>query len=466
VTMPFYRSDFAVVGRDLFSVMRFIGLLFFPPVLVSLITGEISFAPGFAIMGILVFLFCHFARKAFGRPKVTEFRHAMVTVVLVWVVTCALGAVPFFVYLGLPPLDALFESVSAWTTTGFTVITHASQSPMTLLFWRSFMQWIGGIGLVVAILTGVLSMGGSLYLAEARDERIKPNVINTVKTLWWIYILYTFIGVGLFMLAGMPFFDAMNHSMTAIATGGMSDRDASIGYYSSFAVELVAMFLMLAGSISFFSHYQLLRGSPAVFFRDVQIRMMACTAVVASALVVPWVSLREGIFHVVSAMTCTGFAISDLSTWHEFPLVILIVLMVMGGSSGSTAGALKMFRVGVLLRSLRWNLRKLLRPHVVLPRKFGDWKFGDEEVRAVLLFALLYVVLLGCGTLVLMAHGYGGTASLFETASAQGNVGLSMGIVNKDAPSIVKIALMGNMLAGRLEIWAVLVTIGVLFMRR
>ncbi len=464
--MPFYMSDLSVSVRDFFSVMRFIGLLFFVPVLVSVLSLELEFVPGFISIGIMVFLLSHFSMKLVGDSKETEFRHALVTVVMVWIATCLLGSLPFDYYLGMNMVDAVFESVSAWTTTGFTMIDHTSTVPVTLLFWRSFMQWIGGIGIVVAILTGVISMGGSLYLAEAREERIKPNVINTVKTLWWIYILYTVIGVVLFMYVGMPFFDAVNHSMTALATGGMSIKDASMGYYNNFMIELVAMFLMIAGSISFLSHYHLLKGDPAVFFRDVQFRIMIVVLAVASLLIIPWTSFRQGIFHAVSAMTCTGLATTDISTWPEFPILILIALMLMGGSSGSTAGALKMFRVGIIFKSLYWNLRKLVRPHLVISKKIGSLKLKDEDVSTILLFALIYIVFILIGTLVMVVSGYDGTQSLFEVTSAQGNVGLSMGLVNKDMNIIVKLMLMVNMIVGRLEIWAVLVTLGIMFIRR
>jgi trk system potassium uptake protein TrkH len=328
------------------------------------------------------------------------------------------------------------------------------------------MQWIGGIGLVVAVLAGVLRMGGSLYVAEAGEEKIKPNVINTFKALWWIYALYTVAGAALFVAAGMPPFDAVNHSMTAIATGGMSVKNASIGAYDSLGIELVAMLLMLIGSISFTSHHHLLRGRIRDFFRDTQLRIMLAVLFVAGLLVMPWTSLRHGIFQAISAMTCTGFGTADLAAWPGFPVFVLILLMLVGGSSGSTAGALKIFRVGILAKSFWWNLRGLITPHLVIPKKFGNWTLKERDIRPVLLFALLYASFIAGGTLVLASQGYPLASSLFEVASAQGNVGLSMGLAGTGMTFIGKSMIIINMLVGRLEIWAVLVSIGALFIRR
>jgi len=464
--MVLYRSDYNVILGNFFWVMMYLGLLFFIPVIVSLITLEFYFIPGFAAIGFIVMLTSYFMKRVFKQKIEGSLRHAMITVTLIWLSMSILGAIPFILYMDLPLIDAVFEAVSAWTTTGFTVIPDVEIVPMTILFWRSFMQWMGGIGLIMAVLTGMFSMGGSLYVAEAREDRLRPNIKNTAKNIWWIYLSYTIIGVILLSILGMPLFDAVNHSMTSLATGGMSVKNSSIGGYDNILIEIVIMFLMLLGSISFLSHYNLLRGKRRKFFKDIQLICMLVILLGACILMSPWIELRHSAFQAVSAITSTGFNTQDIVLWGPFPFIILIILMLIGGSSGSTASGIKVFRISMMIKSLYWSLRKILTPNIVLVKRFGSKKFHDEQIKSIMIFILLYLILILIGIGVLVSQGYPLMESTFDVVSAQGNTGLTMGLVNGEMVFIGKLTLIINMLAGRLEIWSILALIGVIFLRK
>ncbi|MCX6819228.1 MAG: TrkH family potassium uptake protein [Candidatus Aenigmarchaeota archaeon] len=409
----------------------------------------------------------YFISKHIKIEKTTEFRHALVVVALIWLIAALLSAIPFVFVLKMNFLDSFFEAMSAWTTTGLTVINNVEAVPFTLLFWRSFMQWVGGIGIVVAVLGGVFKLGSSMFFAEAREEKIKPNVINTIRTILWIYLFYTSFGFVLLVIFGMPVFDSINHVMTAISTGGMSVKNSSISYYNNIYIEMVLMFIMLCGSISFLSHFNLLKGNIRYFIRDLQLRSLVILLLIAFFVLMLFISpAREAAFQVISASSGTGFSTADLSAWNDFSKSVLILLMVVGGCAGSTAGGLKLIRVITLFKSAYWNLRMLMTPGVVINKKIGDKILKNQDIRVTLIFILLYIMFLLLGSFVFMGLGFSGTNSFFEVASAQGNVGLSTGITSASLHYLGKIMLIINMWVGRLEIWAIFIMISSIFIRR
>lgn len=461
----FFTSDFKIVIRDLATILRYIGFLFLVPIIVALIYSEYYLIHIFFITGALVSLGGYVLSKCFESDKVTTFKHALVTVALIWLIVPAISTIPLLM-LKIDFLNAFFETMSAWTGTGLTIITDVEIMPYALLFWRSFMQWIGGIGIVVAVLAGLFRPGGALFLAEGREEKIKPNIINTIKTIWWVYILYTCIGIALLALK-MPIFDSFNHAMTAIGTGGMSIKNLNIGYYNSFYVEAVCMLLMLLGGISFLSHYYLLKGKIKKFLFDVQFKSLIAVLTIASVVLLlsSFIPLRQILFHAVSALTCTGLGTTDIAGWGNIAKSILILLMIIGGSAGSTSGGLKILRVDIFIKSIYWHLRQLLTPDIIIQKKIGERILEDKHITGVLSFILLYIIFLALGTFILIGEGFPVINSFFEVASAQGNVGLSTGIT-QNATFLSKIALIGNMWIGRLEIWAVLTLIGAIFIRK
>jgi trk system potassium uptake protein TrkH len=358
-------------------------------------------------------------------------------------------------------LDAFFEAMSGWTTTGLTMISDVESMPKSLLFWRSFMQWLGGVGIIVLLLT-VLSTGRAslrLYQAEARKERIKPRLVSTARLIWWIYTVFTLLGIFLFFIAGMSEFDAVNHSMTALSTGGFSVKNNSLAAYSSLEIELIGVFLMLLGGINFLVHYRFLTGEKKFLFKDLQFRAIIVFLVISTLLItLSSLDFRASLFQSVSALTNAGLSTTNVSVLNDFSKSILTTLMIIGGSAGSTSGALKIIRVLIILKVIYWWIKQTLLPeHAVIRKQLGGVDLNQEAVHEATVFSLLYLLILALGALSLMFIGNDGVDSIFETAAAQGNVGLSSGIAGIDLHPLGKIVLIFNMWVGRLEIIPVLV---------
>jgi trk system potassium uptake protein TrkH len=364
--------------------------------------------------------------------------------------------------------------MSAWTGTGLTMMTNLEGYHHILLFCRAWMQWLGGIGIVLVALTVLIRPGvaaARLYRAEAMSERILPNLVNTSKVIFQIYLVLTLLGVYLYYINGMSPFDALTHSMTGLGTGGMSTHDLSIGYFNSTAIEAVTIFLMIMGAVNFTVHYRMFVSRHLKpFFDDIQVRYMFLFLVPAVGITAYSLyqagdgvgdSLRQSVFHSVSAITCTGFGIADIGRYPELGKLIIGILMVIGGGAGSTAGGIKLIRVTLMYESLKWTLQQAILPRgAVIRRKVGNYIFTDEDVQEVMSFTMTYIAFLLFGTIYTMIRmGTGFVDSFFEIASAQGNVGLSVGITSSAMPADMKVLLILHMWIGRLEIFSTLVFI-------
>ncbi len=406
--------------------------------------------------------------------------HALVIAASGWVLVALLGALPFHLMsvwttgAALPYADfgaAFFEAMSGFTSTGLTMATRPDLLPHSLQWWRSFTEWIGGVGVIVLMLTLIAGPGRAtmtLYLAEARTEKIHPSVVSTVRTIWWIFFLFTGGSILALWLAGMPVWEAINHGMTGIATGGFTLWPDSIGHYNSVAIEILLLVIMVAGSVSFAVHYRALRYGPGLYMRDVQTKWFLAFLGIGALLVsleallrAPLSSaLRHGTFQYFSAMTCTGFQSTASAYWSDTAKLMLAVGMVIGGAAGSTTGGIKVMRYVLLLKGVGWKLRKTLKPpDAIVPFRIGSKVFPEEEawrrLEEASTIAFLWLVFLLVGILalaVLVGHEYGLADVIFEVASAQGNVGLSTGITHPDMPTAAKLVLSFSMWVGRLEI--------------
>ncbi len=406
--------------------------------------------------------------------------HALVIAASGWVLVALLGALPFHLMsvwttgAALPYADfgaAFFEAMSGFTSTGLTMATRPDLLPHSLQWWRSFTEWIGGVGVIVLMLTLIAGPGRAtmtLYLAEARTEKIHPSVVSTVRTIWWIFFLFTGGSILALWLAGMPVWEAINHGMTGIATGGFTLWPDSIGHYNSVAIEILLLVIMVAGSVSFAVHYRALRYGPGLYMRDVQTKWFLAFLGIGALLVsleallrAPVSSaLRHGTFQYFSAMTCTGFQSTASAYWSDTAKLMLAVGMVIGGAAGSTTGGIKVMRYVLLLKGVGWKLRKTLKPpDAIVPFRIGSKVFPEEEawrrLEEASTIAFLWLVFLLVGILalaVLVGHEYGLADVIFEVASAQGNVGLSTGITHPDMPTAAKLVLSFSMWVGRLEI--------------
>jgi len=427
-------------------------------------------------------------RRVAFRPL--DGHRSMLLCALGWILISALGALPFWSGLNVSYLDAYFESVSGFTTAGITMLRGLDEMPCSILFWRALTQWVGGLGILTFFLVLVFTVGAahSLFSAESHkiiSKRPVPGLFRTLRILWTIYAGFTALSVILLAVQGMSLFDAVAHSMTALATGGFSSHDASIDFYrqqgyKNFAgIEATLTVMMLLGGMNFIVHYRLLSGSLRALWDNMEMRLWWCTIAGATLLVAVnhWMkfefgdfadTLRYSLFQVVSIITSTGFATRDISSdyFPAFAKQIFLVLMVVGGCVGSTAGGIKIMRIGVLFKMVKRQLLQVIHGRsVITPVIVDDAIVEQEELRRIGALFFAWVALL--------AFGGGVTALLSELApleaasgmfSALGNIGpcyISVEAMSQLHP-LVKITYILGMLAGRLEILPILM----LFCRR
>ncbi|UCG55415.1 MAG: TrkH family potassium uptake protein [Dehalococcoidia bacterium] len=396
---------------------------------------------------------------------------AFIVITLVWSLAIGFSALPFILSGFMGPIDALYESTSGWTTTGLSMMT-ASQAPYLFLFWRSIMQFIGGAGIAVIFLSSMVGITGSMvYQAEARSDRIVPNIKYTARIILKLYGGFFILGTVLYLVCGMGLFDAVNHAMCTLSTGGFSTKDASIGYWNSFSVEAVTIFLMLAGSINFSNHYHLFTLKIKEAVNDIELKSMAIFIVCFVPLVMAGLmknvftnllpSLRHGIFGIISSMTTAGFATLSFQTWSALAIFSLTLMMIVGGSTGSTAGGAKLLRIAASVKSIYWYLREKVSPeqaifqNVVIRRNKRIY-LKEKDIVELFSFIMLYVLTYSLGVLIFVAYGFPILESMFEFASSLSTVGVSIGLTQPTMPATCKIVQMAAMLLGRLEFLAII----------
>jgi trk system potassium uptake protein TrkH len=452
--------DFRSVASYLGTFLEILGILILLPVFISWTFGD-GMHTGFFIGAVLSFITGMALDRRFAKEELT-LSSAMVIAALSFIVVSVIGAIPYMFHMN--PLDSWFEAVSGFTTTGLTVVQPESL-PASLLFWRALTQWIGGVGIIIIFLVLVGSPGMSsyyLYKAEGGAGMIEAGVRGTVRRLMLIYLTYTVIGISLFSLAGMPFFESVLNAITGIATGGFTTRNASIGAFGNPAIEAVAILLMVLGATSFFVHARLWKGRVRDYVRNPETRLFWSVILVFSLLVsISYLysaePFRHGIFQAFSALTGTGFSNAGISS--GLTMLLLMILMMVGGYAGSTAGGLKLIRSGIILKSLPWMGKKISLPEeAVVPFKLGARAIKESELSIVALFACMYFIVLGTSSLGLTFLGYSPLESFFTVASAEGTVGLSVVDIAGMHPW-GKLVLIANMFLGRLEIIPFLVMI-------
>ena len=459
-------------------IVLFIALIFKSDIADMIIPFSIS-----AIASISLGLTLHILS---GESRPLKLGEALSISALIWLFIPAIGSLPFIISGHLDPLSAYFESMSGFTATGLTMFSSVESLPKSLLIWRSLIQWIGGVGIIVLFLT-VLGREGTtskLYFAEGRTDRIRPSAVSTARWVWAIYSFYTVILSLLLILITRDAFKSINLSMTTLATGGFAVTDGSVASLDNPLAEGVIIFFMVIGATSFLLHYHVLvKGihNPLGFWKfwrkkPVKEKMnrmliyefaLMILLAVAGLITVSWAEgwdLRGGIFQSFSAITGTGLSNEDVQNYRPISKTVLSLLMISGGCYGSTTSAIKSFRVLLLLCSVAWIVkRKLLPEAAIVPLRIGGRTYKDEDVMDVAVYIFLYMGALIVGTLIFMGSGFGLENSLFEVASAQGNVGLSVGITKIGMPIYQKIVLMIEMWIGRLEIIPIFVLLRRLF---
>lgn len=460
------KRDVYIVANYLGKIMQGMGITILLPIIIALIYQEHIYYIGFIILSVISLVIGTLLGKIRPACKRVRLKHGMIVSSLAWLWTAFIGALVMYICLDISFINAFFENMSAWTGSGFTIFTNVEILPKSILFFRSLEQWIGGLGIVV-IMIGILIHSGTaasrLYKSEAREERIKPSVANTLKKILQIYLIYTVIGTVLFIIAGMPVFDAINNTFTAISTGGMSIKNMNMGFYQNNVYYTISMFIMILGTTSFLSHYQAVKTKGKSIFKDTQFTAMTGLVIFASFILTLATNLMpmDVVYHVVSAVTTTGASINsatNIVAWTTFMKGIIIILMIIGGAAGSTAGAVKIVRVISLLQGVYKNIVYIISPEGrVVTMKLSNKQLNEKQIKESSSYISLYLLFIVIGWLVLIFYGFDGINALFEIISAQGNVGLSTGIVNEELPFGAKIVFLFNMWIGRLEIIPVLV---------
>ncbi len=419
------------------------------------------------------------------RGQILGQREGLLVVSCSWLAAGVVGALPFWLTGAIPlPMDALFESISGFTTTGASVLREIETLPRALLFWRSLIQWLGGMGIVVlfvAVLPGLGIGGRFLYKHEVPGPSkagIRPHVRDTASLLWKIYLGMSLTQVLLLHLAGVDLFESLCHTFTTMATGGYSTRNASIAAFRSFEVEIIIGVFMLAAGVNFTLYANLWRGGSRwsgraglrAFLRDPELRVYlwlvgGATLLLAGILMTqggltPGTALRQAGFQAISVQTTTGFATADFDAWPQAGRLILVLLMFVGGCAGSTGGSMKVMRVLILARLVRVQVRRFFRPRRITSVRVGDEVVDEDMLQMVTGFFLLFVATwIGC-TLALAALGSDLVTAATAAIACLGNVGPGLGAVGPmanfyDLDAAAKGILSAAMIVGRLEVFTV-----------
>ena len=543
-------SDLGVIARDIGSLLLMEAGLMTITVVVALGFREFYAALGFLVAGGATALVGGLANRRFADASEPKMKHGMVIAAGGWFMVAVFGALPLFLTAWVTPpavmdvfvpagadtaswesigvggtttfsslayfrnpLHAFFESMSGWTGSGLTMAVHEPSLPRAVQWWRSFIQWVGGVGVIV-LTVSILSRPGSgsyaLYRSEARERKIHPSVVSTVRTVWKLVVAYTLLGFVMLFAAirasesayaeslslGETAWQALNHAMTGLTTGGFSVTDNSIATYNSPLVEVTLLPIMILGAIAFPVHYVVLRErNVRELAADLQTRWLfgllgAGVAVlsvqnVASVqttsgafatgsflpLSAPLLdgaqldAVRDSTFQWISALTCTGFQSAPIGRWVAGAKVLVVSAMVLGGAAGSTVGGIKIVRGYTVGRGIAWQFSRVFLPrNAVVTARLGDRTLDREtmerEFGEAAIVTLLWLVALVVGSLVLVnvaGPAFGYADALFEVASAQGNVGLSSGITGPSMSPLAEAMFVVNMWIGRLEIIPVLV---------
>jgi trk system potassium uptake protein TrkH len=414
-------------------------------------------------------------------------RDGFFAVTAAWLAAALVGAAPLLIEGTFDrAVDAFFESMSGFTTTGATLLDDIEREPDAILLWRSMSQWIGGVGIVVLVVaiapaTGLASQ--RVFYAETSGvtaDRLTPRIADTAKIIWAIYLTLTGLAIGSYWIAGMTPWDAVNHSFTTTATGGFSTRTASIAAFDSLAVELVAVVFMAASGINFAFYWRAMRGGTlwpqAAEVRLYLLVLAGSIGLVATSLALAessagvWESLRESAFTVTSIVTTTGYTTVDFDEWGDYARMHLLLLMFIGGCAGSTAGGMKVIRVLLLGKAAVQEVQRQLRPQAVQVLRTRGRVFSEEVRRGVLGFFYIYVAVFLAGTVAMTASGLDLVTALSSVAATLNVIGPSLGEVgaaeNYGAVSEGGLVILSAlMLIGRLEVFTVLVLLTPAFWR-
>ena len=474
------KLNWRIIGSIIGILLMFNGGFMLLCIIVSIFYWESDWLSLFLAGGITSL--CGFALWFLNKnapDKELRKRDGYIIVTIGWLSMSIFGALPYLFSGAIPAYtNAFFETISGFTTTGASILNDIESLPKGILFWRSLTQWIGGMGIIVlavAILP-ILGIGGTqLFGAEApgiTPDKLKPRMRETAKRLWLIYLGLTVAETLLLFIGGMDFFDAINHALTTMATGGFSTKQDSIAYFQSPFIQYVLIFFMFLAGTNFTMTYFALKGQFRTIIKNEEFRFYVLM-ITFFAVVIPWAvyavsdhdferAFRDSLFQIVSVITTTGFVSADYTAWTPLLTLVFLLLMFYGGSAGSTAGGVKLVRHLILLKNSFLELKRQLHPSAVLPVRYNGKAVSQDITFNVLAFIFIYIFIFGLGSVVMTLFGLDFMTAIGSVATSLGNVGPGLGTVGP-VDNFAHIPMPGKwflaflMLLGRLELFTVLI---------
>lgn len=471
--------NYKMTGRFFAQILSVEGIFMIPPMVIGFCLGEwnaaLSFVWTFLItagLSALLFFLCK------GAPSVFRAKDGLICVGLGWILLSVVGALPFLFSKAIPKvIDAWFEIVSGFTTTGASILSEVESLPKSILYWRSFSHWLGGMGVLVFLLlfNNDKGQGFTMHLLRAESpgpnvSKLVPKMRQTAAILYGIYIVLTVLNIAFLLLGGMPLFEAVCHAFGTAGTGGFGVKNDSFASYSPYLQVVTTVFMFLFG-MNFGCYHLLLLKQVRSFFRDEEIRLYILCCLGAIGLVTVNLlgtfetfgeTLRHASFQVVSIMTTTGFATTDFDLWPALSKTILLMLMIIGACAGSTGGGLKVGRVLMLFKSLHRSIRQIMHPKKVMAIRVNDEIISEPLVRRTNVYLVAYMIILFVSLLLISVDGFSVETNFSAVLACFNNIGPGLHLVGPTSnysafSAFSKIVLSFDMLAGRLEIFPMLI---------
>ena len=479
--------NYRMIGKSIGNLLLVEAACMLPSLLISLIYPEsdgAAFAVAIALTTAAGFLLSRLKSNTGGLYA----RDGFAIVALGWILLSAFGALPFLLSGAIPRVeDALFESISGFTTTGASILREVESLPRGILFWRSFTHWMGGMGVLVMMIAILPSVkANTIHILKAESPgptpgKLVPKVSQTAKILYLIYILLTATQVVFLVAGGMPLYDSLVHSFSTAGTGGFSSRNLSVAAYGSDYIEIVITVFMFLFGVNFTLYYTAFKGGLKNALHDEELRVYFFTVVGAAALIAINVysqvyrtvgeSVQHAAFQVSSLITTTGFATADFNLWPVFSQLILLLLMFVGASAGSTGGGLKVVRVVVLFKVIKRELTRVIHPRAVRTIKLNGRLVDEEVVSGVMAFFYFYILIFVAAVLTVALEGEDIVTTVTSVIATLNNVGPGLGRVGPmgnfaDLSILSKAVLSLCMLIGRLEIYPIMLLMFPSFWKR
>lgn len=472
--------NYGIVIKVLGNLLILEALMMIPSLLIAIYHSQ-SDVLAFVISIILITVLGYIMSRKTAISKRIKAKEGLTIVALGWVLSSFFGSLPFVFSGSIPSLiDAFFETVSGFTTTGATIINDIEILPKGILFWRSFTHWIGGMGILVftvAILPTIGVGGFQIFKAESPGpvaDKIVPRIKDTAKILYMTYITISILEIALLMLGGMTLYEACIHTFGTVGTGGFSSRNASVGAFNSTYIHIVISIFMIMSGINFSLYFALYKGKFKDVIKNEELRLYLGVIFVSTILIGLnlnfssynniGLSLRDALFQSSSIITTTGYATVDFDQWTTFSKAILFLLMFVGGCAGSTGGAIKNIRILVLLKLIKREISKIFHPRAMIPVKMGDKTVASDTIASITSFFALYILLFVVGTIIISLEDIGIESAASSVAATLGNIGPGFGFAGpthtySEFSNFSKLVFSLLMLLGRLEIFTIVALI-------